>query len=116
MKIIAHTKTFGTNNTFFVSQSTAHELTTDLEDERYLAVRNAEGLAGRIASSEILVFWVIPEEPRDEFVDIVFDKNNEPEPWGFIETERPDGSSRSIGEFVEKGDGYVRLRIRREDI
>jgi len=45
------------------------------------------------------------------FVDIVFDGPPGPESGRFVEVEAPDGRSISLGEWVERPDGYWVLRI-----
>lgn len=46
-----------------------------------------------------------------EYVDVVFDDGPGPVAGRFVEVEAPDGSSVSIGEWINRGDGYWALRI-----
>ena len=47
----------------------------------------------------------------NEYIDIVFDGPPGPVSGCFIEVERPDRSSISVGEWVERDDGFWALRI-----
>ena len=48
----------------------------------------------------------------DEFTDIVFDGPPSHESGRFVEVEDHNGRSVNVGEWVESGDGYWRLRLR----
>ena len=49
---------------------------------------------------------------RHLFIDIVFDGPPGPEAGRFVEVENPDGASISVGEWIDRGDGFWALRIR----
>lgn len=49
-------------------------------------------------------------------IDFVFDGPPGPESPGFVEVENEDGKSVSVGEWVEREDGYWCLRIEPEGI
>lgn len=48
-------------------------------------------------------------------IDIVFDGPPSHESGRFVEVESADGKSISFGEWVQRGDGYWVLRIRKSD-
>lgn len=49
--------------------------------------------------------------PAAGFVDIVFDRSPGPDAPRFIEVEDEQGRSATVGEWVERADGYWALRI-----
>lgn len=49
--------------------------------------------------------------PDEAYIDIVFDGEPGHEGPRFIEVEAPDGSSLSLGEWVQRDDGYWVIRI-----
>lgn len=57
---------------------------------------------------------IVSEFEREEYqiLDIVFDGPPGPEAGRFVEVETQDGRSVSVGEWVERPDGYWALRIR----
>lgn len=52
-----------------------------------------------------------PKPPRQAFVDVVFDGPPAHESGRFVECERPDGSSCSVGQWIDRGNGLWALRI-----
>lgn len=46
-----------------------------------------------------------------EFIDIVFDGPPGPQGGRFVETEDAEGASISVGEWLDRGNGYWALRI-----
>ena len=53
-----------------------------------------------------------PKPAADEFTDIVFDGPPSHESGRLVEVKDHEGRSVSVGEWVESGDGYWRLRLR----
>jgi len=52
----------------------------------------------------------------DDYIDIVFDGPPAPESGRFIEVEDASGASISVGQWVQRPDGYWALRIERAEL